>query len=99
MTNKTRTVLYTGHTTDLPTRAWEHATKQNPGCFTAKYNANRLVYFQGFLSIAEAQAAEKYIKGKNREWKRALIQKHNPKWRDLRRDLSNLLRKKWPLEQ
>ncbi len=90
LSTRTRFVLYTGSTTDLPTRTWEHVTKQNPSSFTAKYNVNRLVYYQGFLSISEAEAAEKYIKGKSRPWKIALITKFNPKWRDLRGDLENL---------
>ena|SRR5690606_6881989 len=90
LSTRTRSVLYTGFTTDLPTRTWEHVTQQNPASFTAKYKVNRLVYYQGFLSIDEAKAAEKYIKGKNRAWKIALITKHNPKWRDLRDELKNL---------
>jgi putative endonuclease len=87
MTNESQSVLYTGFTTDLKTRVWEHSTKQNPTSFSAQYNTNRLVYFQGFLSVAEVESAEKYIKGKKREWKRALITKHNPTWRDLRTEI------------
>lgn len=87
ITNQTQRVIYTGFTTDLKTRMWEHTTKQNPTSFSARYNVNRLVYFQGFLSIAEAESAEKYIKGKKRAWKRELITKHNPKWKDLRSEI------------
>src|SRR4051812_16616402 len=83
MTNQSQSVLCTGFTTDLPTRVWEHATKQNPTSFTAQYSVNRLVYYQGFLSVTEAEKAEKFIKGKTRAWKRALISKHNPKWNGL----------------
>jgi putative endonuclease len=83
MTNAALTVIYVGFTTDLPTRIWEHATKQNSTSFTARYNVNRLVYYQGFLSVTEAESAERFIKGKKRDWKRALITKHNPKWKDL----------------
>jgi predicted GIY-YIG superfamily endonuclease len=46
-------------------------------------SANELVYYQGFLSVAEAEQAEKYIKGKKREWKKSLITKDNPHWLDL----------------
>src|SRR4051812_14202747 len=83
ITNRSNSVLYTGYTTDLRTRTWEHRTRQNPGSFTARYSVNKLVYLQGFLSVSEAKNAEKYIKGKQREWKKALITKHNPKWIDL----------------
>ena len=50
-----------------------------------------MVYHQGFLSVAEAEEAERYIKGKKRDWKKNLVSKHNPEWRDqgdeVRRDL------------
>jgi putative endonuclease len=83
LTNELQTVIYTGFTTDLRTRVWEHSTRQNPGSFTARYKVDGLVYYQGFLSVAEAESVEKYIKGKNREWKCKRISDHNPKWRDL----------------
>jgi putative endonuclease len=70
-------------TTDLATRVWEHCTKQNPTSFTARYSVKKLVYHQGFLSVEEAEKAEKYIKGKTRAWKTTMISKHNPKWKDL----------------
>jgi len=92
MTNRSRSVLYVGFTTDLPTRAWEHATKQNAKAFTARYTVNRLIYYQGFLSVAEAEKAEKFIKGKTRAWKIALISKHNPTWKDLTAELKDLFR-------
>jgi putative endonuclease len=70
LSNRTRSVLYVGFTTDLSRRMWEHRTKQNPSSFTARYNVNKLVYLQGFLSIGEAKHSEDFIKGKNREWKK-----------------------------
>jgi putative endonuclease len=84
MTTQSNTAIYAGFTTRIITRVWEHTTKRNPTSFTARYKVNKLVYYQGFLSVAEAEQAEQYIKGKNRDWKRALISKHNPKWQDLR---------------
>jgi putative endonuclease len=69
---------------------WEHRTKQNIKSFTARYAVNKLVYYQGFLSVTEAQKAEKFIKGKTREWKRTLIAKNNPKWKDLTFEVSLL---------
>jgi putative endonuclease len=92
MTNETHSVIYAGFTTDLPTRVWEHSTKANPESFTARYNVNKLVYFEGFLSIPEAESAERYIKGKKREWKKALITKHNPRWKDLRDEIQLIIK-------
>lgn len=83
ITNRHHTTLYTGVTNDLRTRLWEHRTKQNAGSFSAKYNLCKLVYFETFDSIEDAIRREKYIKGKSRKWKAALIEKMNPRWEDL----------------
>ena len=60
LTNNRNTVLYVGVTNNIETRIWEHRTKQNPKCFTARYNINKLVYFEGFNSIVEAIGREKF---------------------------------------
>ena len=91
MTNRSNSVLYVGFSSDLPTRVWEHQTKQNPNSFTARYSVSKLVYYQGFLSVTEAEMAEKYIKGKKREWKKTLITKHNPHWLDLTDEMRTLI--------
>jgi putative endonuclease len=83
LTNCRDTVLYVGVTNSIATRLWEHGTKQNLNCFTARYNTDKLAYYEGFPSIVEAIAREKFIKGKSRKWKEALIQKMNPEWSDL----------------
>ena len=83
ITNKTMTVLYTGYTTDLPTRLWEHRTKQNPDSFTARYQVYKLLYYRGYHSIESAQAVEKQIKRKTRAWKEKLINTMNPEWKDI----------------
>lgn len=83
LTNKHRTTLYVGVTNDLPTRLWEHRTKQAPSSFSARYNLNELVYYEAFDSIVEAIKREKYIKGKTRKWKEDLIKTINPEWNDL----------------
>jgi putative endonuclease len=69
ITNKLDTTLYTGVTNDLPTRLWEHRTKQNPSCFSARYNLYKLIYYESFELIADAIHREKHIKGKTRIWK------------------------------
>jgi len=83
LTNKRNAVLYVGVTNNLATRLWEHKTKQNPKCFTARYNIDKLVYYEGFTTIVDAIAREKFIKGKSRKWREVLIEKMNPAWCDL----------------
>jgi len=83
MTNKKRTTLYTGVTSDLYSRVVEHKKKVYPRSFTAKYNCEELVYFEAFNSIEEAIAREKQIKGGSRDKKIALIEAMNPAWKDL----------------
>ena len=83
MTTKWNTVLYTGVTSKLFERASEHKHKFHPGSFTAKYNVNKLVYYQWFSTIVEAIAFEKKIKGGSRKKKIALIEGLNPGWLDL----------------
>lgn len=83
ITNKSNSVLYTGVTSDLKNRIWQHKLKVNPLSFSSRYNAVKLVYFQPFTTIDEAIAFEKYVKGKSRQFKIDLIQDFNPKWKDL----------------
>ena len=90
VTNEHNTTLYTGVTSDLPTRLWEHRTKQNPKSFTAKYNLHKLVHYEPFESIVEAIEREKYIKGKSRKWKEDLIAKTNPELDDLTAEIMRL---------
>jgi putative endonuclease len=82
MTNKNKTVLYTGVTNSLERRVWEHKEKTFPG-FTKKYNCDRLIYFEIYGRIEQAIAREKQIKGWTRAKKNALIFPHNPRWEDL----------------
>ena len=83
MTNKNNTTLYVGVSTDFNTRVWEHKTRVDPFSFTARYNIDKLVYYEGFDQIEKAIEREKFIKGKSRKWKDALINKVNPNWNDL----------------
>ena len=89
VTNKNRTTLYTGSTSDLESRVLEHRSKEYHGSFSARYNAGVLVYYENFNSIEEALEREHYIKGKSRKWKMKLISKFNPAWKDLFDDLFN----------
>lgn len=82
LTNKTKTVLYTGITSDLAGRVWEHKNKQYQG-FTARYNVDLLVYFETFNNPDDAIHREKQIKNLLRKKKEALINDFNPEWKDL----------------
>ena len=76
-TNKNRTTLYTGATSDIESRVVEHKGKEFNGSFSAKYNTGILVYFENFDSIEEALDRENFIKGKSRKWKMNLISRFN----------------------
>ena len=69
LTNKNKTVLYTGVTNDLRRRLKEHKKKTNPKSFTARYNIEFLVYYEHFGWIQLAIAREKEIKDLRRELK------------------------------
>jgi putative endonuclease len=83
MTNMTHSVLYTGVTSDIIGRVWDHKNKTYPKSFTAKYNCDKLVYYFFYAHIEEAIAAEKAIKGGSREYKKQLVHSINPEWKDL----------------
>ena len=82
-TNKNATVLYVGMTNDLMRRMYEHRNKTNPKSFAARYNVNRLVWYETLPTAADAIAVEKKIKGLLRAKKVELIQQLNPTWSDL----------------
>lgn len=83
LTNPHNTVLYAGVTSDLKKRIRQHQNKEFPTSFTSKYNCNKLVYFENFITIEEAIAREKQIKGGSRKAKEALINSFNSQWKDL----------------
>jgi len=75
--------LYTGVTSNLKRRVYEHKTALHPNSFTAKYGVDKLGYFEQYVSIKDAIEREKQIKGGSRATKLALIEGMNPKWEDL----------------
>jgi putative endonuclease len=77
--------LYTGVTGDLHKRVFEHKWKEHEG-FTARYNCDRLVWFERYQDVASAIDREKQLKGWKRDKKIALINKMNPAWVDLSKD-------------
>ena len=82
LTNKKYGTLYTGVTSNLPKRIWQHKNKITKG-FSAKYNLTRLVYFEIYDGLYEAISREKQIKAGSRKSKLRLIRQSNPEWRDL----------------
>lgn len=90
LTNQHHTVLYTGTTTDLRTRIWEHQKKINPSSFTARYNLNKPVFFKGYSTKEEAREQELFIKGKSRKWKEEIINEMNPDWNDFTNTIMNM---------
>lgn len=83
MTNKNKTTLYLGVTSNLLNRVNEHKTHKFQNSFTAKYNLEILVFYEFHSTIEEAIAREKQVKKWNREKKEELINAVNPEWKDL----------------
>ena len=81
MTSRTGT-LYTGMTSELKRRVYEHKQKLRDG-FTKKYDVTRLAYYEETHGVHTALAREKEIKKWRRSKKIALIKSINPKWQDL----------------
>ena len=82
LTNKNNTVLYTGVTSNLQKRIFEHKNHLVKG-FTSRYNVNKLVYFENHPAILNAILREKQIKAGSRQKKIELINSLNPSWNDL----------------
>lgn len=83
MTNKRDGVLYIGVTTDLKGRVAKHKSKHDAGSFTARYNLDKLVYFEKIDGIVIAIAREKQLKAGNRAKKAKLIEGMNPEWTNI----------------
>ena len=82
ISNSKRTVLYTGVTSDLLKRIWQHKQGVYEG-FAAKYKCVDLMFYEQFEDMLGAISREKQIKAYRREKKDALIVALNPDWMDL----------------
>jgi putative endonuclease len=82
MTNRRNGVLYTGVTTNMPRRAYEHREGLIDG-FTKRYGLKLLVYYEAFDDVRDAIQREKNIKHWPRGWKVRLIHGFNPEWADV----------------
>ena len=82
MTNKTHSTVYTGVTSSLKHRVWQHKNK-TADSFTKKYNCTKLVYVEEYDDVGYAIKREKNIKAWKRDWKDEKINEQNPNWDDL----------------
>ncbi len=80
--NKRNGTLYTGITSDLVKRVYEHKHGLADG-FTKKYNVHHLVWYEVHEFWESAIKREKQIKRWKRAWKIRLIETNNPLWDDL----------------
>ncbi len=78
--------LYIGMTDDLVRRVYEHKN-DFVKCFTKKYGVHLLVYYEACDNKESALVREKQLKKWKRLWKLRLIEKSNPRWRDIYEDL------------
>ena len=86
MASKRNGTLYTGVTTNLEQRVWQHKEGLVDG-FTKKYGVKHLVWYEPHETMNSAIVREKTIKEWRRVWKLDLIEQTNPTWRDLYDDL------------
>ena len=82
LSNKNRTVLYIGVTSNLKQRISQHKEGITKG-FTSKYNTHNLLYYETFTDINQAIKREKQLKNWHKDWKWNLIKEFNPECIDL----------------
>ena len=82
MANKFRGTIYTGVTSNLIRRDYEHKHSVTGG-FTKQYRCKLLVWFEIYDAMEQAILGEKQLKGGSRSKKIALVEAQNPLWQDL----------------
>jgi predicted GIY-YIG superfamily endonuclease len=87
MANKRNGTIYTGVTSNLTQRVYQHREGLTPG-FTSRYGCKLLVWYENYERMDDAIAREKQIKGGARARKIALIRATNPEWKDLYESLA-----------
>ena len=87
LASKRNGTLYTGVTSDIARRAWQHRSNAVGG-FVRDYGVHRLVFVEFHQTMTDAILREKHIKKWRRAWKLELIERHNPQWRDLYDELT-----------
>ena len=87
LASKRNGTLYTGVTSDLVQRVYQHKNKVMKG-FTSKYAVGMLVYYEAISDVNEAIRREKNIQAWKRAWKLRLIEEYNPDWNDLYEEIT-----------
>lgn len=82
LASKRNGTLYTGVTSNLVQRIWQHKNGFVDG-FTKKYTVKHIVWYEMHSTMENAISREKAIKNWKRIWKLNLIEQFNPHWRDL----------------
>ena len=95
MTNRPNGILYTGVTSDIARRAWEHREGLVKG-FTQRYGLKRLVYSEFFEDIRDAIQREKNMKHYSRAWKVGLILEADRDWAGFVRGPRQVKRRPFP---
>ena len=88
MASKRNGTLYTGVTSNLVQRAWQHR-EGLVDCFTKRYGCKLLVWYALAATMDAAMTREKQIKAGSRDDKLALVEAANPEWRDLFDDIAS----------
>ena len=88
MANRQNGAVYTGVTSNLPKRAWQHREGVVPG-FTKRSGCKLLVWYEQHATMEAALLREKQVKGGSRKKKLALIEGMNPAWHDLYEDIAH----------
>ncbi len=86
LASKRNGTLYSGVTSDLVKRIWEHKNDLVDG-FTKQYRVHNLAWYELHADMISAIEREKNIKEWKRQWKLNLIESKNPDWRDLYNDI------------
>ena len=89
ITNKNKTVLYVGVTSNLKSRIWEHEHHEFDKSFTNKYNLEFLIYYEWYDNIERAIEREKQLKRWTRDKKEYIINLKNKDWRFLNDEIYN----------
>ena len=84
LTNKTKSTVYVGVTSDLKKRLSEHKTKKYLDSFTSKYNLDIMVYYEVIEGQLQAIAREKQIKKYSRQKKNDLVIRRKPNWEEVK---------------
>jgi putative endonuclease len=88
LSNKNRTTLYIGVTSDIRSRLYRHRY-ENGSKFTTRYNCFDLIYYEVHSSIVAAIDREKQLKRWHKEWKLNLIKSVNPELKDLSEEVDS----------